>query len=50
MFERYAQRGDNPDLKKWATDTLPTLRQHLQRAEALPRSGTAPTVGSGAPK
>jgi putative membrane protein len=48
MFERYAKRGDNPDLKKWAADTLPTLRTHLQHAEALPPSGSAPTVGSGA--
>jgi putative membrane protein len=50
MFERYAQRGDNPDLKKWAADTLPTLRQHLQHAQALPRSDQAPTVGSGTRK
>jgi putative membrane protein len=48
MFERYAKRGDNPDLKKWAADTLPTLRTHLQHAQALPGSGPAPTVGSGA--
>ena len=50
MFERYAKRGDNPDLKKWAADTLPTLRTHLQHAQALPRSGPAPTVGSGTRK
>jgi len=47
MFEHYSRRGDNPDLKKWATDTLPTLHKHLQHAEALPRPGPAPTVGSG---
>jgi putative membrane protein len=46
-FERYAKSGDNPDLKKWAQDTLPTLKTHLQHAEALPRPQTAPTEGSG---
>jgi putative membrane protein len=45
-FERYARSGDNADLKKWAADTLPTLRKHLQHAEALPRPAPA-TVGSG---
>jgi putative membrane protein len=45
-FERYAKSGDNPDLKKWASDTLPTLRKHLQHAEALPQLAPA-TTGSG---
>jgi putative membrane protein len=49
MFERYAKSGDNPDLKKWASDTLPTLRKHLQHAEALPRPAPA-TTGSGTRK
>jgi putative membrane protein len=47
QFERYAKSGDNPDLKKWAQETLPTLKTHLQHAEALPRPNGAPTVGSG---
>ena len=47
QFERYAKSGDNPDLKKWAQDTLPTLKTHLQHAEALPRPQAAPTMGSG---
>ncbi|HLH88427.1 MAG TPA: DUF4142 domain-containing protein [Xanthobacteraceae bacterium] len=49
MFERYAKSGDNPDLKKWAADTLPTLRKHLQHAEALPRPAPA-TTGTGTRK
>ena len=49
MFERYARSGDNPDLKKWASDTLPTLRKHLQHAEALPPPAPA-TTGSGTRK
>jgi putative membrane protein len=46
-FERYAKSGDNAELKKWAQDTLPTLKTHLQHAEALPAPGQAPTTGSG---
>jgi putative membrane protein len=49
MFERYANSGDNADLRKWASDTLPTLRKHLQHAEALPRPAPA-TTGSGTRK
>ncbi len=46
LFERYARHGDNADLKTFAENTLPTLKMHLQRAEALPRP-EAPTTGSG---
>jgi putative membrane protein len=49
MFERYARSGDNPDLKKWASQTLPTLHKHLQHAEALPKPAPV-TTGSGTRK
>ena len=45
LFERYAKSGDNPALKTWAENTLPTLKTHLQHAEALPRPKPA-TTGS----
>jgi putative membrane protein len=35
MFEKYAQSGDNPDLKQWAAKTLPHLKEHLAMAEKL---------------
>ncbi|WP_027583847.1 DUF4142 domain-containing protein [Bradyrhizobium sp. Ai1a-2] len=35
LFERYAKSGDNPKLKDWAGKTLPTLRHHLEMAQAL---------------
>ena len=35
LFERYAKKGDQPDLKSWAGDTLPTLHDHLKMAEDL---------------
>lgn len=35
LFERYAEGGDNPDLKAWAAKTLPALKHHQELAEAL---------------
>jgi putative membrane protein len=35
LFARYAEGGDNPDLKAWAAETLPRLRHHLEMAKAL---------------
>jgi putative membrane protein len=35
LFERYAKAGDDPKLKAWAEQTLPTLRHHLEMAQSL---------------
>ena len=35
-FERQSTRGGDPDLRAFATRTLPTLQEHLQMARALP--------------
>jgi len=35
-FEKESTRGTDPDLKAFATKTLPTLQEHLKMAEALP--------------
>jgi putative membrane protein len=35
LFERYANGGDNPDLKSWAGKTLPALKHHLEMAQNL---------------
>lgn len=32
-FERQAEQGDDPDVKKWAAQTLPTLKEHLRLAQ-----------------
>ncbi len=37
-FEEEAKDGSDPDVKAFARDTLPTLRAHLQAAEALPKN------------
>src|ERR1700748_82408 len=48
LFNRYAQGGDNNDLKAWAATTLPHLREHTTMAQTLDQGGKTPTVG-GAP-
>jgi putative membrane protein len=35
LFESYATAGENDDLKKWAGDTLPTLKEHLDEVQNL---------------
>jgi putative membrane protein len=35
LFENYAASGDNEDLKEWAEDTLPTLKEHLEEAKEI---------------
>jgi putative membrane protein len=35
LFTAYSENGDNPALKSWASKTLPTLKEHLQKAEAI---------------
>jgi putative membrane protein len=35
LFEAYAAAGENDDLKDWAKDTLPTLKEHLEDANDL---------------
>jgi putative membrane protein len=38
LFERYAKKGDNSDLKAWANERLPVLRRHLDLALSLDKS------------
>ena len=40
-FEKQSQRGRDPDLKAFATKTLPTVQEHLQMARALPGAAGA---------
>jgi putative membrane protein len=35
LFQTYSSSGDNADLKKWASDTLPHLKEHLAMADKL---------------
>ena len=38
LFQNYAQNGSDPELKTIAQQTLPTLQQHLQMAQKLPKA------------
>jgi uncharacterized protein DUF4142 len=40
-FEKEANSGRDPDVKAWASKTLPTLRAHLDGAKALLDSSTS---------
>ena len=35
LFERYGKGGDNAELKTFANETLPTLKEHLKMAQDL---------------
>jgi putative membrane protein len=35
LFERYADGGEDAELKAWASKTLPALRHHLEMAQQL---------------
>jgi predicted outer membrane protein len=36
LLQNYVQSGDNPALRQWAMQTLPTVQEHLQMALMLP--------------
>ena len=42
LFTDYAQNGKDADLKKFATETLPTIQQHLSMAQTLQKGGATP--------
>jgi putative membrane protein len=44
MFEKEAKSGKDPDIKAFATQTLPVLQHHLEMAKQLPGAG-----GGGSP-
>ena len=37
LFRAYAQSGDDAQLKQWASQTLPSLEEHLREAQQLQR-------------
>jgi len=46
MFEAYARNGDDPALKQYAQQTLPTLREHLQSITQLQASNSGQRAGA----
>jgi len=45
-FEHAAMHASNPQVKAFAEETLPTLKQHLSLAEKLPEAKSASTASS----
>jgi putative membrane protein len=45
-FEKQSMKGTDPDLKAFASKTLPTLREHLQMANALPANQSGGKMNS----
>jgi putative membrane protein len=41
LFTSESQKGKDSDLKNFASQTLPTLQQHLSMAQQLPKGGAA---------
>ena len=37
LFRAFAQSGDDEQLKRWASQTLPSLEEHLREAQQLQR-------------
>lgn len=40
LFRAYARSGDNEQLKRWASQTLPALEEHLREAQQLLQRAT----------
>jgi putative membrane protein len=40
-FQQYARFGEDADLKKFAEQTLPTLNEHLAKAQAIDKDQDA---------
>ena len=45
-FEKQSMKGTDPDLKAFASKTLPTLKEHLQMANALPANQSGGKMNS----
>lgn len=48
--EKKAENADNPEIRQWASKTLPTLRQHLERAKQIQQTLEQSESGAGAKK
>ncbi len=49
LFDQYSQNGDNQQLKQFAQQTLPSLREHLQTVEQIQSALPPAQVGAAQP-
>ncbi|HEY7187023.1 MAG TPA: DUF4142 domain-containing protein [Vicinamibacterales bacterium] len=49
-FERVASHGSDPDLKQFASSTVPTLKEHLEMAQKVQKSLSGSTASSASSK
>jgi len=47
LFAKESENGSNPDLKQFATDTLPVIKEHLSMIEDLAQNGTGHPTAAG---
>ena len=45
-FRRESKSAQDPDVKKFAADTLPTLEDHLKQAESIASAGISNGCGA----
>jgi putative membrane protein len=50
LFEQQAESGEDPDLRAFAEESLPTLREHLERAKEVQSQVTAAGENGPEPK
>jgi putative membrane protein len=50
LFEKAITEAQDPDLKAWATKTLPTLKEHQKVAKQLDTRGTRPDRATAPPR
>jgi hypothetical protein len=44
-FEKESKSGGDPDVKSFAAKTLPTLKEHLQQAQAAEKANARRQIG-----
>ena len=49
-FQKESTTGKDPDIRQFAAETLPTLREHLKQAESIGGAGTGDSSSASSPR